>query len=219
MRQRKFAAARDVLSPALTDAPPKFSALLPLGYCLLGDAEVALHDRADDVWVSLFHKVLDLTELVKENRGLLVQPLIMAAGTDITHWFDPITKDVRTHIDPETDELDCIDTKEEEITGYTSNDVRKWDGVCAFNGKLYCAPSCASGVLVIDVQTETITLANMRLDEVAAALEAQALSAEQQLQRTSAFWLDKLNGAKAEAAEAYQHATTPPALEAANKIS
>ena len=29
-------------------------------------AEVALHDRADDVWVSLFHKVLDLTELVKE---------------------------------------------------------------------------------------------------------------------------------------------------------
>ena len=39
MRQRKFAAARDVLSPALSDAPPKFSALLPLGYCLLGDAE------------------------------------------------------------------------------------------------------------------------------------------------------------------------------------
>ena len=56
----------------------------------------------------------------------------------------------------------------------------------------------------LDVQTETITLANMRLDEVAAALEAQALSAEQQLQRTSAFWLDKLNGAKAEAAEAVE---------------
>ena len=66
-------------------------------------AEVALHDRADDVWVSLFHKVLDLTELVKENRGLLVQPLIMAAGTDITHWFDETTKDPRTHIDPETE--------------------------------------------------------------------------------------------------------------------
>lgn len=66
-------------------------------------AEVARHDRADDLWVSLFHRVLDLTELVEANPGSLVQPLIDAAGTDITHWFDPITKDVRTHIDPETD--------------------------------------------------------------------------------------------------------------------
>ena len=57
-------------------------------------------------------------------------------------------------IDPETDELDCIDTKEEEITGYTSNDVRKWDGVCAFNGKLYCAPSSHQSVLVIDPAAE-----------------------------------------------------------------
>ena len=66
-------------------------------------AEVSRHDRADDLWVSLFHRVLDLTELVEANPGSLVQPLIDAAGTDITHWFDPITKDVRTHIDPETD--------------------------------------------------------------------------------------------------------------------
>ena len=38
MRQRKFQAARDILGPALMKTP------LPLGYCLLGDAEVALHD-------------------------------------------------------------------------------------------------------------------------------------------------------------------------------
>lgn len=66
-------------------------------------AEVALHDRADDLWVSLFNKVLDLTELVKANRGLLVQPIIAAAGTDISHWFDNITHDPCTHIDHETD--------------------------------------------------------------------------------------------------------------------
>ena len=66
-------------------------------------AEVAKHDRADDLWVSLFGKVLDLSELVQANRGLLVQPLIAAAGTDITHWFDDSTHDPCTHVDPETE--------------------------------------------------------------------------------------------------------------------
>ena len=41
MRQRKYFAAREVIGPALNDAIP---ALLPFGYCLLGEAEVALHD-------------------------------------------------------------------------------------------------------------------------------------------------------------------------------
>ena len=66
-------------------------------------AEVAKHDRADDLWVSLFGKVLDLSELVQANRGPLVQPLIAAAGTDITHWFDDSTHDLCTHVDPETE--------------------------------------------------------------------------------------------------------------------
>jgi len=65
--------------------------------------EVARHDRADDLMVSLFGKVLDLSELVRANRGLLVQPLIAAAGTDITHWFDSVTHDPCTYIDPETE--------------------------------------------------------------------------------------------------------------------
>jgi hypothetical protein len=54
----------------------------------------------------------------------------------------------------------------------------------------------------LEVQSETIMLANTRLDEVSAAFEAQALLTEQQLQSTSAFWLEKLRSAKAEAAEA-----------------
>ena len=66
-------------------------------------AEVAAHDRADDLWVSCFHKVLDLSALVAANKGVLVQPMIAAAGTDITHWFNSSTKEVRTHIDPETE--------------------------------------------------------------------------------------------------------------------
>lgn len=65
--------------------------------------EIALHNRADDLWVSIFHKVYDLTKLVADNDGRLVQPIIEAAGTDITHWFDSITKEVKTHIDPITE--------------------------------------------------------------------------------------------------------------------
>jgi len=66
-------------------------------------AEVAAHDRADDLWVSCFGKVLDLTAIVQANRGVLVQPIIASAGTDISHWFDEKTRDPRMHIDPETE--------------------------------------------------------------------------------------------------------------------
>ncbi|KAL1530101.1 hypothetical protein AB1Y20_001023 [Prymnesium parvum] len=65
-------------------------------------AEVAMHSTADDCWVSVFRKIINLTPLIKVNPGHLVQPLIDNAGTDITHWFDPETRDVRTYIDPKT---------------------------------------------------------------------------------------------------------------------
>lgn len=65
-------------------------------------AEVSKHDKAEDLWVSCFSSVLDLTTLVRAHPGALAQPLIEAAGTDISHWFDPRTKDLRKHIDPQT---------------------------------------------------------------------------------------------------------------------
>jgi len=65
--------------------------------------EVSLHNRSDDLWVSMFGKVSDLTKLVADNPGNLVQPIIEAAGTDISHWFDPVTKVVKTFIDPKTE--------------------------------------------------------------------------------------------------------------------
>lgn len=66
-------------------------------------AEVGAHNRFDDLWVSFFGKVCNLTSLVASNPGHLVTPIIEAAGTDISHWFDPVTKQVRTFIDPETE--------------------------------------------------------------------------------------------------------------------
>jgi len=56
--------------------------------------EVKVHNTANDCWISIFHEVYDLTKLIQEHYGYLVDPLIKAAGTDITSWFDPITLDV-----------------------------------------------------------------------------------------------------------------------------
>ena len=45
-------------------------------------------------------------------------------------------------------------------------------------------------------------LANTRLDEVGAALDAQALQAEEQLQRTAAFWIERNAQLKSKASQA-----------------
>lgn len=58
--------------------------------------EVNAHNSADDAWVSLFNKVLDLTELISTNRSALTQPLISCAGRDISHWFDCKTLAVKS---------------------------------------------------------------------------------------------------------------------------
>jgi len=62
--------------------------------------EVSFHNCATDCWVSIFHTVFDLTELIEQNRGPLTQPLVEVAGQDISHWFDSKTGNVKTHVDP-----------------------------------------------------------------------------------------------------------------------
>ena len=55
--------------------------------------EVALHSTGTDCWVSFFDKVFDLTLLIsKSHDSPLCDPIILAAGTDITHWFDSETE-------------------------------------------------------------------------------------------------------------------------------
>lgn len=62
--------------------------------------EVCVHNAASDCWVSIFHKVYDLTALIAEHRGPLTEPLIQAAGQDISHWFDAKTGGVKLAVDP-----------------------------------------------------------------------------------------------------------------------
>lgn len=58
-------------------------------------SEVAEHNQPEDLWVSYLGFVYNLTPLVQEFKGdLLLKPILEVAGQDISHWFDPKTKDV-----------------------------------------------------------------------------------------------------------------------------
>lgn len=72
-------------------------------------ADVAKHSSSHDCWVSFFGNVYDLTPLLAEYRGPLAQPIIDAAGTDISLWFDEGTGHPKMHIDPTTslEEIYC----------------------------------------------------------------------------------------------------------------
>lgn len=67
-------------------------------------SEVLAHNTSQDCWVSFLGYVRDLTSLVKDHTNdPEYQPIIKAAGTDISHWFNPKTKDIRMIVDPETE--------------------------------------------------------------------------------------------------------------------
>nr|CCA24613.1 cytochrome b5like protein putative [Albugo laibachii Nc14] len=64
--------------------------------------QVAEHNTAEDCWITLFHHVYDISELIQASPGALTQPLVLHAGKDISHWFDPKTRDIHTCMDPFT---------------------------------------------------------------------------------------------------------------------
>ncbi|CEG47019.1 cytochrome b5 domain-containing protein 1-like [Plasmopara halstedii] len=67
--------------------------------------EVAIHNLAKDCWVSIHYRVFDITPLISDHPGVLVQPLIQHAGEDISHWFDPQTNDIKYYVDPERNDF------------------------------------------------------------------------------------------------------------------
>ena len=66
-------------------------------------ADIESHCFGHDLWVVLFGKVLDLSELIQANiHSPLCHPLIEFGGRDVSHWFNSKTKEPKTRIDPET---------------------------------------------------------------------------------------------------------------------
>ena len=56
-----------------------------------------MHNSAGDCWVALFGQVFDLTQLINKNfQKPECDPIVLAAGTDITHWFDQESQNVST---------------------------------------------------------------------------------------------------------------------------
>ena len=64
--------------------------------------EIKEHNTANDCFVTIFGDVYDLTNFIQENYSSLMEPIIKSAGTDITHWFDPKTKEPKTAVFPGT---------------------------------------------------------------------------------------------------------------------
>ncbi len=56
--------------------------------------EVKSHNSANDCWVVIFDDVYNVTELVQKNYSKETEPIVKAAGTDISHWFDKHTREV-----------------------------------------------------------------------------------------------------------------------------
>lgn len=73
----------------------------PANLRYLTPEEVAEHNSADECYVVIFGLVYDLSPLIQEHLGALAEPLIAAAGEDISHWFDGKTKSVRTFVHPD----------------------------------------------------------------------------------------------------------------------
>ncbi|KAJ9584106.1 hypothetical protein L9F63_021542 [Diploptera punctata] len=66
-------------------------------------AEVAIHNKPEDIWVSFLGKVYDLSMLVDGYEGQdIIKPLLAYAGKDISEWFDPRTRDIQHYIHPIT---------------------------------------------------------------------------------------------------------------------
>ena len=58
------------------------------------------HTLLEDCWISIHHKVLDISSLLIRNKNSrLIQPLLLSAGSDISHWFDKKTGNPITRID------------------------------------------------------------------------------------------------------------------------
>lgn len=64
-------------------------------------AEVVVHNKPNDCWVSYLGGVYDLTELCEAWKDTAeVKTVIAHAGKDISHWFDHRANDIRHFVDP-----------------------------------------------------------------------------------------------------------------------
>lgn len=69
-------------------------------YYLMEDIEQ--HCTQEDCWLGIHGKIVDISRLLVKHRGdPLCKPLIAAAGSDVSHWFEKQTGNPKQFIDVE----------------------------------------------------------------------------------------------------------------------
>eukprot|EP00928_Gymnodinium_smaydae_P053215 TRINITY_DN37259_c0_g1_i1.p1 TRINITY_DN37259_c0_g1~~TRINITY_DN37259_c0_g1_i1.p1 ORF type:complete len:292 (-),score=36.92 TRINITY_DN37259_c0_g1_i1:98-856(-) len=127
--------------------------------------DVAQHSSSHDCWVSYFGDVYDLTPLLAEYVGPLAQPIIDAAGGDISHWFDEHTGQPKTHVDPVTglEEIYCpwgryihVPPQMPESSWATNFGLAWWEDKRYFIGRLSSRTRKVSVVNLLTKQKNTL---------------------------------------------------------------
>jgi hypothetical protein len=99
--------------------------------------EVSSHNTANDCWVILFGEVYNLTRILQENiTNALTTPLIDAAGTDITYWFDTNSREPRVKVNLQTGQRESYCPGGKYLHVDSESEVKWWKDSKNIIGKL-----------------------------------------------------------------------------------
>jgi hypothetical protein len=99
--------------------------------------EVSHHNTANDCWITLFGEVYNLTDIIQENiSNSLTAPLIEAAGTDITFWFDSSSREPRVRVNCQTGQREFYCPAGKYLHIETEGEVKWWKDSKNIIGKL-----------------------------------------------------------------------------------
>lgn len=144
-------------------------------------ADVARHNTSHDCWVSFFGKVYNLSPLLAEYKGPLAQPIIDAAGGDISHWFDQTSGQPRVHVDPISglEEIYCPWGRYIQVppsgpqAGWATNFGQAW-----WEDDKYCIGLASAGtrkITVLNLLTKQKTTLEVPTEETVADIQARYL--------------------------------------------
>lgn len=99
--------------------------------------QVSFHNTGNDCWVILFGEVYNLTKVIQENiANVLTTPLIEAAGTDITYWFDSNSRQPRVKVNLKTGKREFYCPGGKYLHVESESEVKWWKDSKNIIGKL-----------------------------------------------------------------------------------
>lgn len=126
--------------------------------------EVSNHNTANDCWVVLFGEVYDLTAIVQKNiANPLTTPLLQAAGTDITYWFDTASREPRVRTDPTSGQQDFYCPKGRYLHIDSEGEVKWWKDSSHIIGRL---TKKARRIRIINMINDHCTILEVPSEEI-----------------------------------------------------